>query len=167
MKNKTIFGGIALVAVVVLYFVTIYPWPAVESTEGTIGGVKKYNAGQLSDKDVKIEGQTTSNSTDAPVSGTPADANGRQASLEQAKSAGLEQAKSSNAIQAKSAGLEQAKSSNAIQAKSAGLEQAKSSNSIQAKSAALEQSRMARKNAALEQAKKAALEQAKKDGGGN
>ncbi|MFI5253138.1 MAG: hypothetical protein ACHQQQ_12000 [Bacteroidota bacterium] len=53
MKNKAIIGGVAFVAlVVVVYFAMIYPWPGNSGTEGTIGGVKKYNANQLSEKDV-------------------------------------------------------------------------------------------------------------------
>ena len=40
LMKKAIIGGLAVAAVAVLYFATLYPWPGATSSEGTIGGVK-------------------------------------------------------------------------------------------------------------------------------
>jgi hypothetical protein len=55
MKNKLVYAGILVALVVVVYFAFLYPWPKNETVTGTIDGAKKYNAQQLSDKDVKLE----------------------------------------------------------------------------------------------------------------
>ncbi len=53
-QHKLIFGGIAAVVAVVVYASLIYPWPATPDAVGTIGGVKKYHADQITDNDVKV-----------------------------------------------------------------------------------------------------------------
>src|SRR5260221_12218167 len=56
-KHKTVhFVLVAGDALALFYFAFIYPWPASVEVHGTIGGVKKYNAGQLTDKDVQLSG---------------------------------------------------------------------------------------------------------------
>jgi hypothetical protein len=54
MNKKLLGGSIAVALILVVYFAFLYPWPDSKNIEGTIGGVKKYNAGQISDKDVKL-----------------------------------------------------------------------------------------------------------------
>ncbi|OLD58019.1 MAG: hypothetical protein AUI33_18225 [Ignavibacteria bacterium 13_1_40CM_2_61_4] len=61
-KKRMVISACALGAIAILYFAFVYPWPVNEGVQGTIGGVQKYNAGQLSDKDVKLGG--SENSTD-------------------------------------------------------------------------------------------------------
>ncbi len=56
-KHKAVqFGLLAGVALALVYFAFLYPWPVTQEVQGTIGGVKKYNAGQLTDKDVRLGG---------------------------------------------------------------------------------------------------------------
>ena len=59
MKKKAIVGGFAFFAIAVIYLAVLYPWPASNGdVQGTIGGVKKYNAYQMSDRDVQISQQS-------------------------------------------------------------------------------------------------------------
>ena len=87
-QHKLIFGGIVAVVVVVVYASLIYPWPATPDAVGTIGGVKKYHAYQITDNDVNVNNEQ--NSTIAPASGTAVDNSvvERQAGL--FRTAGLE-----------------------------------------------------------------------------
>src|SRR5260221_932261 len=56
-KHKTVhFVLVAGDALALFYFAFLYPWPASVEVQGTIGGGKKYNAGQLTDKDVQLSG---------------------------------------------------------------------------------------------------------------
>jgi hypothetical protein len=55
MKNKLMITGVTVVVLGVIYIAFLYPWPAGQGTEGTIGGVKKYNAHQLAEKDVQLQ----------------------------------------------------------------------------------------------------------------
>ena len=63
MKNKLMIGGVTFTVLAVIYVAFLYPWPAGQGTEGTIGGVKKYNAHQLAEKDVQLQ-DITSGSVD-------------------------------------------------------------------------------------------------------
>ena len=55
MKKGMIYVVMLVAVLAIVYFAFIFPWPQSENAQGTIGGVKKYNAQQLSDKDVKLE----------------------------------------------------------------------------------------------------------------
>jgi hypothetical protein len=59
MKNKLMISGVTAVVIGVIYIAFLYPWPVGQGTEGTIGGVKKYNAHQLAEKDVQLQDITT------------------------------------------------------------------------------------------------------------
>jgi len=59
MKNKLMISGVTAVVLGVIYIAFLYPWPVGQGTEGTIGGVKKYNAHQLAEKDVQLQDITT------------------------------------------------------------------------------------------------------------
>jgi hypothetical protein len=51
-------GGIAILAVVaIIYFSFYYPPAKTEDVSGTIGAARKYRSEQITDKDVKLEGQ--------------------------------------------------------------------------------------------------------------
>ncbi len=53
-------GGIAVLAIVaIVYFSFFYPPAKTEDVSGTIGAAKKYRSEQITDKDVKLEGQST------------------------------------------------------------------------------------------------------------
>jgi len=58
-KTRVLIIGSALVAILVLYFAVFYPWPTTNSDlSGTVGGVEKankYQAEQISDKDVAVQ----------------------------------------------------------------------------------------------------------------
>ena len=54
MKGKIVIGGILVAVIAVVYFSFLYPWPGNSDVLGTIGGVKKYNSQQISDKDVQL-----------------------------------------------------------------------------------------------------------------
>jgi len=53
-NTKIIFGVVIFVAAAIIVVSFFYP-PVDEGTSGTIGKVKKYNAGQISEKDVKLK----------------------------------------------------------------------------------------------------------------
>lgn len=53
-NTKIIFGVVIFVAAAIIVVSFFYP-PVYEGTSGTIGKVKKYNAGQISEKDVKLK----------------------------------------------------------------------------------------------------------------
>ncbi len=53
-NTKIIFGVVVFIAAAIIVVSFFYP-PAYESVSGTIGKVKKYNAGQISEKDVKLK----------------------------------------------------------------------------------------------------------------
>ena len=62
MKKKGIFVLAAIAIVAIVYAVVLYPWPVSnQDALGTIGGVKKYNANQISDKDVQLSEQALTN----------------------------------------------------------------------------------------------------------
>src|SRR5258708_37908424 len=63
MKSKLVLGGVLVAVVAVVYFTTLYPWPGKDNVQGTIGGAKKYQSQQISDKDVKLEGQKEGSET--------------------------------------------------------------------------------------------------------
>ena len=69
MRNKSLIGGILLAVVAIMYVAFLYPWPSTPQTEGTIGVAKKYHSDQISDKDVKLDGQNADQSTSAGVDG--------------------------------------------------------------------------------------------------
>jgi len=53
-------GGIAVLAIVaIVYFSFFYPPAKTEDLSGTIGAAKKYRSEQITDKDVKLEGQAS------------------------------------------------------------------------------------------------------------
>ena len=53
-------GGIAVLAIVaIVYFSFFYPPAKTEDVSGTIGAAKKYRSEQITDKDVKLEGQSS------------------------------------------------------------------------------------------------------------
>lgn len=53
-STKIIFGVVVFIAAAIIVVSFFYP-PAYEGISGTIGKVKKYNAGQISEKDVKLK----------------------------------------------------------------------------------------------------------------
>ena len=53
-KQKYVLAAIVVAIVFVGYMSFFYPWPSSSDVQGTIGGVKKYNASQMSDKDVTL-----------------------------------------------------------------------------------------------------------------
>ena len=59
MKKRIVYGGGLAAVLMIVYFAFFYPWPNDENVQGTIGGVKKYNSPQISEKDVVLDGQTT------------------------------------------------------------------------------------------------------------
>lgn len=68
MKNRTkglVIGGAILAVIAVVYFSFFYPPPSGEETAGTVGGVKKYRAPQITEKDVVLEGQQSTESQPA------------------------------------------------------------------------------------------------------
>jgi len=54
MKSKLVISGVLVAVIAVVYMSFIYPWPATNDVTGTIGGVKKYNSQQISDRDVQL-----------------------------------------------------------------------------------------------------------------
>src|ERR1051326_308633 len=54
MNKKVFIGLTSVVFLAIVYVAFFYPWPSTEGLQGTFGGVKKYNAHQLSDKDVQV-----------------------------------------------------------------------------------------------------------------
>jgi hypothetical protein len=60
MKKGMVYVLMVVGVLAIVYFAFLFPWPQSENAQGTIGGVKKYNAEQISDKDVKIEGEQMS-----------------------------------------------------------------------------------------------------------
>lgn len=67
MKKGTIYIVMLVGVLAILYFAFIFPWPQNENVQGTIGGVKKYNQQQLSEKDVKLEAQQYSEAEIAEI----------------------------------------------------------------------------------------------------
>ena len=68
MKGKLVISGILVAVIAVVYFSFLYPWPGTSDVLGTIGGVKKYNSQQISDKDVQLnEHMLTDGSQADPV----------------------------------------------------------------------------------------------------
>ena len=51
---RAILAAIAFVVIAVAYMSFFYPWPSTSDVQGTIGGVKKYNASQMGEKDVTL-----------------------------------------------------------------------------------------------------------------
>ena len=68
MKTKLILTGALIAVVAIIYFSLLYPWPGgqdVQGTQGTNGGVKKYNSQQMSDKDVQLNEKSLSDGKQA------------------------------------------------------------------------------------------------------
>lgn len=168
LMKKAIIGGLAVAAVAVLYFATLYPWPGASSSEGTIGGVKKYNAGQIDDKDVKVA--QPSNESATPAQGTDAAGtefgqkagvdNSQKAGLENSQKAGVDNAKTAPVENSQKAGLENSQKAGVDNSQKAGLENSQKAGLENSQKAGLENSQ----KAGLENSQKAGLENSQKAG---
>ena len=67
-KNRSLLGVIGVVAAgIIIYFGFFYPQPADEDLKATIGTVSKHQNEQISDEDVVLAGEETTDLTDDPV----------------------------------------------------------------------------------------------------
>jgi hypothetical protein len=67
-KNRSLLGVIGVVAAgIIIYFGFFYPQPADEDLKATIGTVSKHQNEQITDEDVVLAGEETTNWSDDPV----------------------------------------------------------------------------------------------------
>ena len=70
-------GSLAAIAVVG-YFAFFYPPESEQDVRGTIGGVKKYRASQIDEKDVQLGGQAAGNEQNHDVAAQQSDLTGNR-----------------------------------------------------------------------------------------